>query len=116
MLTPEKRSWSLKLASLGLADRWVKNAMPVQVRSYSDARHLTLAVRPRAAASADGAACMEKLKQQSPDRFGRTFVHLDELRRQMSELISLRERVAQAELVARRYGPYSERPNNETSH
>ncbi len=58
---------------------------------------------------------MEKFKQQRPDRFDRTFVYLDELRRLMSELISLREKVAQAELAAHRYGADDEGTKDEPS-
>lgn len=52
---------------------------------------------------------MEKIKQRPLHGTEGTFFYLDRLRQQMSELTSLREQVAQAELAAHRYGSLSER-------
>lgn len=56
---------------------------------------------------------LKKRKTDDPDR---TLISEDRLRRLMSDVISLREQVAQAELAARTYGRSSEvEEENESS-
>jgi hypothetical protein len=51
---------------------------------------------------------MGTLKQQLSDSCNRTGFSEERLRRLMSDVISLREKVAQAELLAHRYGRFNE--------
>jgi hypothetical protein len=51
---------------------------------------------------------MGTLKQQPSDSRNRTGVSEERLRRLMSDVISLREKVVQAELLAQRYGRLGE--------
>jgi hypothetical protein len=50
-------------------------------------------------------ANMGNSKRRTPDTSSRRLISAEWLRRQMSEVISLREKVAQAELSTHRYGP-----------
>jgi hypothetical protein len=58
---------------------------------------------------------MEKLKPRWADSDADWTVSLDRLKQEMSELISLREKVAQAELAAHRYGAVPEGTDGEKS-